>query len=209
MPPTPQMTLFHSPTSPFARKVRIAVLERGLQDHVTEVIAQIRTPLNEVIPYSATGKIPALSVEDGPDKGLVFIESTTICDYLDQFGGAPPLQPANGPAHWQEKALDGYAHAFLDSIAWRGREGKRPSDEQSPGFVALEMERQRRCFADLEARVDELAAEEITLSRILFAISLDFFEYRIGEDWRPGRQRLAQWHAGMAARPSFQATVPW
>ena len=72
MLPTPQMTLFHSPTSPFARKVRIAVLERGLQDHVTEVIAQIRTPLNEVIPYSATGKIPALSVEDGPDKGLAW-----------------------------------------------------------------------------------------------------------------------------------------
>ena len=209
MSATPKMTLFHSPTSPFARKVRIVAIERGLTTMIKEVHAQIRTPANEVIPYSPTGKVPALAVEDGPDKGLVLIESTTICDYLEQFGDAPPLQPANGPAHWREKALDGYAHAFLDSIAWRGREGKRVPEEQSPGFVALEIERQRRCFADLEARADELAEEEITLSRILFALALDFYEFRIGEDWRPGRPRLTEWHAKMAARSSFKATTPW
>ncbi len=209
MLPTPPMTLFHSPTSPFARKVRIVLHERGLWDQTTEAIAQIRTPDNEVIPYSPTGKIPALSVEGGPDKGLVLVESTTICDYLEQFGDAPPLQPVSGPAHWREKALDGYAHAFLDSIAWRGREGKRVPEERSPGFVALEVERQQRCFVDLEARVDKLQAEEITLSRILFALALDFYEFRIGEDWRPGHPRLSEWQATMAARPSFQATTPW
>ena len=33
----PQMTLFHSPTSPFARKVRIVAHERGLTGDITEV----------------------------------------------------------------------------------------------------------------------------------------------------------------------------
>lgn len=207
--PAPQMTLFHSPTSPFARKVRIVLHERGLTGQTGEVIAKIRTPENEVIPYSPTGKIPALVVEDGPDKGLVLVESTTICDYLEQFGDAPPLQPASGPAHWREKALDGYAHAFLDSIAWRGREGKRAPEERSPGFIALETERQGRCFADLEGRTDEWTASEISMGRILLAVALDFFEFRIGEDWRPGLPRLAEWHATMAARPSFKATTPW
>jgi glutathione S-transferase len=47
------------------------------------------------------------------------------------------------------------------------------------------------------------------MGRILLAVALDFFEFRIGEDWRPGLPRLAEWHATMAARPSFKATTPW
>jgi glutathione S-transferase len=202
-----QMTLYHTPTSPFARKARIVARERGVIDDITEIHAQIRTPQNEVLAISATGKVPALTVDEGPDKGLVLVESAMICEYLGQFGNGPSLA---GSAPWPEKALDGYAHAFLDSIAWRGRDNRRPDGERSPGFVALEAERQRRCFTDLERRVDELAAAEISLGRILVAVALDFHLLRIaGEDWRPAHPRLADWHARMAARPSFVATTPF
>jgi glutathione S-transferase len=202
-----QMTLYHTPTSPFARKVRIVARERGLIDDITEIHAQIRTPQNEVLAISATGKVPTLSVDEGPDKGLVLVESGTICEYLDQFGAGASLA---GRSRWPEKALDGFAHAFLDSIAWRGRDNRRPDGERSPSFVALEAERQRRCLADLEQRVDELAAEEISLARILVAVALDFHLLRItGEDWRPAHPKLAKWHARMAARPAFIDTTPF
>tara|TARA_R110002096_G_scaffold123067_9_gene266392 strand:- start:1266 stop:1880 length:615 start_codon:yes stop_codon:yes gene_type:complete len=204
------MTLYHTPTSPFARKVRVVAHERGLTDHINEIHAQLRTPENQVLAVSPTGKVPALVVQGGPDKGLVLVESTTICEYLEQFGDTPALQPAGGPAYWQEKALDGFAHALLDSIAWRGRDNRRPEGERSPGFVALEAERQVRCFDDLERRADELAQVEVSLSRILVAVALDFFLLRIaGEDWRPGRPRLTEWHGRMTARPSFVATSPF
>ncbi len=160
----PQMKLFQSPTSPFARKVRIVAHERGLTDQITEVPSKLRSPENPVLAYSARGKVPCLVVEEGPDTGLVLIASATVCEYLNQFGDAPSLLPAAGLAYWQEKALDGFAHAFLDSIAWRSREFRPPENERSPGFVAIETERQRRCFADLETRVDELAAQEIALA---------------------------------------------
>jgi glutathione S-transferase len=202
-----QMTLYHTPTSPFARKARIVARERGVIDDITEIHAQIRTPQNEVLAISATGKVPALSVDEGPDKGLVLVESAMICEYLCQFGSGPSLA---GIAPWPEKALDGFAHAFLDSIAWRGRDNRRPEGERSPGFVALEAERQRRCLAELERRAEELAATEISLGRILVAVALDFHLLRIsGEDWRPAHPRLAEWHVGMAARPSFVDTTPF
>lgn len=204
----PKMKLFHSPTSPFARKVRIVAHERGLADQITEVRAKLRTPENEVLAYSATGKVPCLVVEDGPDKGLVLIESTAVCEHLNQLGDAPSLQPAGGAAHWQDRALDGFAHAFLDSIAWRAREFRRPENERSPGFVAIETERQRRCFNELETRADELAAQEISLGRILTAVALDFYDLRIGEDWRSSHPKLAAWLDTMTGRPSFQATRP-
>ena len=203
------MKLFHSPTSPFARKVRIVAHERGLTGQITEVPSQLRTPQNEVLAHSATGKAPCLVVEDGPDKGLTMVESAMVCEYLNTLGDAPSLQPApGGPAYWREKALDGFAHAFLDSIAWRSREGRRPAGEQSPGFIDLETARQARCFDELETRVDELAAQEFSLARILTAVALDFYDLRFGEDWRRSRTRLAAWHAKLAARPSFQATKP-
>ena len=203
------MKLFHSPTSPFARKVRIVAHERGLTGEITEVHSQLRTPQNEVLAHSATGKVPCLLVEDGPDQGLTMVESAAICEYLNTLGDAPSLQPApGGSAYWREKALDGFAHAFLDSIAWRGREGRRPAEEQSPGFIEIETERQRRCFDELETLTDELDAQEISLARILTAIALDFYDLRIGEDWRSGHPKLAAWHAKIAARRSFQTTRP-
>ena len=83
------------------------------------------------------------------------------------------------------------------------------------GFFAdriedIKQEGRYRVFADLERRVDELAAAEISLGRILVAVALDFHLLRIaGEDWRPAHPRLADWHARMAARPSFIATTPF
>ena len=115
----PQMTHYYGPTSPFARKVRIAVAERDLGQLVREVPVTVRTPGNLVLQVNPTGKVPALVVEEGRDKGLVLLESTLICEYLEQFGDAPPLLPKEGRAHWEERALDAYAHALMDSIAWR------------------------------------------------------------------------------------------
>jgi glutathione S-transferase len=141
----PRMKLYHSPTSPFARKVRIVAHERGLAADIAEVPSQLRTPQNAVLAHSATGKVPCLVVEDGPDRGLVMVESAAVCEYLNTLGDAPSLQPApGGSAYWREKALDGYAHAFLDSIAWRGREGRRPGGGAGGGGVGVGGEGARR-----------------------------------------------------------------
>ena len=60
----------------------------------------------------------------------------------------------------------------------------------------------------LSRRVGELEAKEISLARILTGIALDFYDLRIGDDWRSSHPKLAAWHATIAARPSFQATRP-
>ncbi|HKK31640.1 MAG TPA: glutathione S-transferase family protein [Alphaproteobacteria bacterium] len=65
-------------------------------DRIYEYHAQIRGPANEVLPVNPTGKVPALTVDEGPHKGLVLLESTTICDYLEELGEGPPLQPKDG-----------------------------------------------------------------------------------------------------------------
>ncbi|HKK31641.1 MAG TPA: hypothetical protein VKA18_14750 [Alphaproteobacteria bacterium] len=47
------------------------------------------------------------------------------------------------------------------------------------------------------------------MSRILFAVSLEFFLLRLPEyDWREGRLRLSEWYERMTARASFRSTAP-
>jgi glutathione S-transferase len=202
-------TLLHGPTSPFARKARIEIIERGIDDLVRQVAVTVRVPENEVLLHNPTGKVPALIVNEGPDKGLVLLESSLICEYLDTIGDAPPFLPAEGPARWRERAMDAYAHALMDAIAWRTREFRKPEEFQYRPFIAYEFERAERCFDDLESRVDELSAIPLTHSRILLAICLDYSLFRFPDlDWRPSRPRLADWYARMAARPSFIETAP-
>jgi glutathione S-transferase len=202
-------TLLFGPTSPFARKARIEIIERGIEDLVRQVPVTVRVPENEVLLHNPTGKVPALVVDDGPNKGLVMVESTLICEYLDTIGDAAPFLPPEGPARWRERAMDAYAHSLMDAIAWRTREFRKPEEFQYRPFIAYEFERAERCFDDLEGRAGELAEVRLSHSRILLAICLDYSLFRFPElDWRPNRPRLAAWYEAIAARPSFTATAP-
>ena len=201
------MTLYYGLTSPFARKVRIAVAERGLGNLVREVAVTVRTPKNLVLGVNPTGKVPCLVVEDGPEKGLVFLESSLICEYLEEHGDAPPLLPPSGPERWRERAFDAYAHALLDSIAWRTREFRKPDEYQYGPFIEYEAERIERCLNDLEGQADMLPGAPLSLGRILLACALDYMLLRFPDwEWRQTYQGLSDWHAAMVQRPSFQAT---
>ena len=203
------MTLFHTPTSPFALKVRVAIRERGLESRVQEVPVSVRTNENLVLQHNPTGKVPALVVNNGPDKGLVLLESTIICEYLEQVGDARALLPKEGRAYWDERALDSYAHALTDSLAWRVREFRKPEADQYGPFIAYEQERALRCFAELEARADELRSVEISVGRILLTIAGYYQLWRFpDQDWRDGSPKLAAWYEAMVARPSFASILP-
>lgn len=203
------MRLFHTPTSPFALKVRIAIRERELEDMVREVSAAVRTHENEVLEHNPTGKVPALVVDEGRDKGLVLLESTLICEYLEQFGDAPPLMPKEGRAMWEERALDAFAHALMDSIAWRLREYRKAEADRYQPFIDYEQARALRCFAELEERADELQAVDISLGRILLAIVGYTQLWRFpAQDWRAQSPRLADWYERMIARPSIAPILP-
>ena len=204
-----QATLLYGPTSPFARKPRIEIIERGIGALIRQVAVTVRVPENEVLLHSPTGKVPALVVGEEPNKGLVLVESTQICEYLDTIGDAPPLMPAEGPERWRERAMDAYAHSLLDAIAWRVREFRKPEEFQYGPFIAYEFERAERCFDDLESRIEELSSIQLSHSRILLAICLDYSLFRFpGLDWRPSRPRLAEWYEAITPRPSFVATAP-
>ena len=98
---------------------------------------------------------------------------------------------------------------MTDSLAWRVREFRKPEADQYGPFIAYEQERALRCFAELEARADELRSVEISVGRILLTIAGYYQLWRFpDQDWRDGSPKLAAWYEAMVARPSFASILP-
>ena len=194
--------LYMTPTSPFARKVRMVVHECGLTDRVEDFDARVRTPENEVLDVSALGKVPTLT---GPD-GLMLVDSTIISEYLDRLDGAPKLHHDIGPARWAASSAWALSESLLESLAWRARELRRPVSERSPKFLEYETGRQQRVYDWLEANLPFAGKRDI--ADIGLVIAMDYADYRFPEDdWRNERPKLQAWFEAEAARPAFQATV--
>lgn len=75
------MQLIYSPTSPYARKVRMLVIEKGLTDRVEVVVANPLQDPPELLAANPLAKVPAIIVEptSSPAAGRVSPCSTARC----------------------------------------------------------------------------------------------------------------------------------
>ncbi|MBX9698415.1 MAG: hypothetical protein K2X74_03205, partial [Acetobacteraceae bacterium] len=116
-----------------------------------------------------------------------------------------------GADGWRALAAYGRVTGLLDGIAVWNRELRRPEHERSPGVIALETVRANRVADALEAAVAAggWAGDGLDAARIALGCALGYCErrHRVWR-WREGRPTLAAWFDAIAARPSFQATVP-
>jgi glutathione S-transferase len=196
------MRLYFSPGSPFARSVRVALRETALIARVEEVETTLRDPAAVVLPYNPVGRVPTLVLAEG----AALTETALILPYLDRLGGAYPLVPETSLAPL------GMVIGAMDGMAVWNRELRRPPEERSPGVIVLETTRLNRAADAIERQV---AAGAWALdgppeaARITLACLLGYAERRHRAwAWREGRPALVAWYEAMAARPSFQATLP-
>jgi glutathione S-transferase len=199
------MKLYITPGSPYARIVRIVILEKGLQDRVEIVAAQTRRASSPYYEINPSGRVPYLVRDDG----VGMEESALICDYLDGLSGrsGPDFRVQSGD--WAVRRLEAIARSMIDGLAVWSRETGRPQGEQSPTVIAHERARSER-MADLWQReIDHPWLHgPLNMAQITLGCALGM-EARIPDfRWRDGRAKLSKWYEPIAARPSFEATVP-
>jgi len=198
------MKLYITPGSPYARMARIVVLEKGLQDRVETLIAKTRTADSPYYAINPSGRVPYFVRDDG----VGMEESALICAYLDRLDGKPTLQP---PARddWEAGRLEALARSLLDGVSVWGREILRPENERSPTVIRHEMERARRMTDVWEREIEHpLMSGALNMVQITFGCALGLELRNPGFRWREGRLKLTKWFDRIAARPSFQATLP-
>ena len=87
------MKLRYSPSSPFVRKVWLAVLELGLENSIERIATDPLKRDDVVNSPNPLGKVPCLETDDG----TVLYDSPVIIEYLDAEHGSATLIPAAGP----------------------------------------------------------------------------------------------------------------
>lgn len=199
------MKLRYSTTSPYVRKVRILLIETGLDREVELILTNPWSPDTDLANDNPLSKVPALVTDDGRH----FFDSPVICEYLDSLHGGRKHFPRDGEARWAALRRLALADGMLDAaVSLRIELAMRPEALRWPWWI----ERQK---AVLARGLDLLEADAATLSdladigEIGVVCLLGYLDFRLPQDaWRPTHPRLAGWYAAVAQRPSVVATAP-
>lgn len=205
------LTLYGAPLSPFVRKVRLYLLEKGL-DYQLEVVTPFGQPawFRELSPL---GRIPAMR-----DGDMTLADSSVICQYLEEKH--PQLAPLYGRdaeerarVRWLEKYSDYEVAPLATFGVFRNRALKptmgQPCDEAA--VQAALTDKLPPHFDYLEKTLGTaqyFVGERLTMADLAFTTQLINMEHggeRLDVERWP---RLAAHYERITARDSVRAVVP-
>lgn len=201
------MQLIYAKPSPYSRKVRVVIIEKGLAGRIEDVLASPMEDPAALLDANPLGKVPALRLDDG----RCLYDSWVICEYLDSLTPTPRLIP-DGDARFDVLRRCALADGVLDAAVTARLELLRPEDHRWAPWT----DRQRRAIArGLAAMEQDLASlgpaptSPLTLAHVEFAVALEYLDFRFPDiAWRDAHPALAAWLAEFSQRPSMRATVP-
>lgn len=206
------MRLYVTPASPWVRRVRVAILELGIEDRFEFVqtrwshrwATQAVEHRPDFLEATPVVRIPALVTDTA---GFTLTDSHSICDYLNGEFGGYRLLAREGAARWQALADMSIACGIIEAHILRRAELLRSENERSNDFIGKMKDRELRCFAALEKRVAHFGAA-FDLAQITTAVACGYESWRYGEEWRGVAPKLAAWYDRAAQRASMKATEP-
>lgn len=196
------MRLYYSPASPFARKCRILLREKGMLARVEELrVDPLSDPdLRRVNPLS---QVPVLV----DDAGVVWTDSPVICARLDEIGGAPKLIP-DGDARWPVIRREVIADGIMEvGVKWR-LESIRPEGERSQTWMARWRDGVLAAIAAADAQTPG-ADTALDIASVAAVCAVTWLDLRFPDlGWRSGAPKLAALQEKLEKRSSFAETRP-
>lgn len=200
------MKLFASLTSPYARKIRILLAEKGMP---CELVVDSPWEANTRIPdLNPLGKVPALIADDGE----IFYDSPVIAGYLEALNAAPHLIPTNPIDAVRVRQTEALADGVLDAAVTALLESRRPDPQRSDEVIKRQMEKVERALVVMEGLLKGpawLHGDTFGLADISVGVALGYLDLRFPEfNWRTRHPDLAQFGERLFARQSFIDTKP-
>jgi len=148
------------PISNYLHKLRIAMLEKGLEFELEPDCRPSQSP--ELLARSPMGKVPFLEVD-----GRTLTESQVICEYLEEAYPARPLYPRDPLERARVRELITYMELHIELVARRLYPQVffgRPPEETLKQAVAKELARGIRAFRTRARFAPYIAGAELTLA---------------------------------------------
>ncbi|WP_029415393.1 glutathione S-transferase N-terminal domain-containing protein [Brevundimonas bacteroides] len=197
------MELLSSPTSPFARIVRVALIELDMADRVTVTNINPMSPPDGFPDLNPLGKVPTLLLADG----AALYDSRTICDHLARHNPSRGLLPETG--HRRDEVLTALSLAIgiCDAAFSVVMERRRPEAQQSAEWLSRWTSGILRGTQALDASRGSASPKD--LGQIGSAVALAYLDFRLPDvDWRAGNEPLDTWQTGVRRWRSMRATEP-
>jgi glutathione S-transferase len=210
------ISLYYSANSPYARKVRIALAEKGL-DFEPQLLTAAPLGQGRVFPESFESLNPNLRVPLLVDGGLQLWESNAILDYLFKTysarkgAGTPPFADSltRPERHWQDLMILVTIETLLDSainLFQFIRHGMNP--DEVPYLRREQMRTQSELdWLERQATPEGFWPGRFSMMDANLICTLGWIDFRKPVEWR-GRPRLEAILQRFDARPSVQSTRP-
>jgi len=200
------MKLIASLTSPYGRKVRIALAEKKFEYELVE--AAPFAPDTTVPSFNPLGKIPVLVLDDGTN----LYDSRVIVDYLDTVSPVSRLIPEPSRQRIAVKRWEALADGICDAASTIVLELRRPSKLQSRDWMDRQRLKIDRSVEELSVELGEKAwcnGEGYSLADIATGCALGYLDFRHpGIDWREQYPNLVKLAEKLAKRASFADSLP-
>jgi glutathione S-transferase len=198
------MLLRGSLLSPFARKVRMAILHLGLTEKVEFVRADPMNPKDVLRQDNPLGKIPVLVTPDGK----AIYDSRVILEYLDHAAGGGIIIPDGWPARLDALTMQAMCDGVMDAcilIIYEARH-RPPAIHHQPWLDYQRGKAVRGLKAFAKTAPDPARFDVGTLTA---ACMLGYLDFRRQVAWRKDFSELVPWlDAFRAKHPEFDATTP-
>jgi len=197
--------LYTFPPSTNSRKVRITLLEKGLEfERITVDLSKREQKNPEYLKINPLGQIPALD-----DEGFIVYDSTIINEYLEDEYPYPSLMPADSEGRARARMMEDFRDTqFNPAFVRIMHESRKPEAERDAGLLGNARSDINRCFERIERELDgkEYLAGPFSLADIAYMANFDLLDrFQVAVDGK--FKNSIAWINRLKARPSFAASA--
>ncbi|MEM1235525.1 MAG: glutathione S-transferase family protein [Pseudomonadota bacterium] len=201
-------TLYHTPLSPFCRKVRLSLAEKKIEVELVDERYWEQSP--DFMRRNPAGKVPVIKLD-----GKVMSESSPICEYIEEAYPAPPLLPSAKDARFEVRRLvawfDDKFHREVTSKLLYERVNKKMMGQGYPdssnvkaGAKAIKYHLDYMTWLLDHRRW--LAGDVMSLADFAAAAHLSSLDYISDVDWNRS-ENVKDWYAKIKSRPAFRSIL--
>lgn len=198
--------LYTFPPSTNSRKVRIALIEKGLEFERISIDLTKREQKNpDYLKVHPFGQIPALD-----DEGFVVYDSTIINEYLEDEYPYPPLMPSDSEGRARARMMEDFRDAhFNPYFVHIIQESRKPEGERDTQRIDNAKAEIAKAFDRIEAELQgrDYLTGAFSLADVAFMANIELLD-RFGIVVDPIKYKnTVGWIARLKARPSFAASA--
>lgn len=199
--------LISATPSPYARKVRIQLTEKGIP---FELVTEVPWNRDTATPkYNPLEKLPVLICDDGES----LYESRFINEWVEFKHPVPPLMPEDPDAVLLAKRFEILADGICDACVLVFWERARAETAQSQEWTARQLRKAAGGLREISRLLggrEYCVGDRLTLADIAVGSCIGWLNVRMPESaWRDDHPNLAALQDRLETRPSFRATVPY